>query len=137
MLLSNSHCTNNSRFGSVGDLCFAWLYQFTTFARPSPLANRRDSSVSDLPPSTILLCSGISKMTASFATYPHEVIRTRLQVQLTTHQQSTHPLSFASLVITTRTLLQESGWRGLYKGLSINLMRTVPNSGLTLLTSVQ
>ncbi|KAJ3574480.1 hypothetical protein NP233_g1752 [Leucocoprinus birnbaumii] len=34
-----------------------------------------------LTPQEILMCSAASKMTASIATYPHEVIRTRLQTQ--------------------------------------------------------
>ncbi|KJA20107.1 hypothetical protein HYPSUDRAFT_43459 [Hypholoma sublateritium FD-334 SS-4] len=89
---------------------------------------------------TILLCSAISKMTASVATYPHEVIRTRLQTQrrpLADDASSDgmikrHPR--AGIVRTTQKLIAKEGWSGLYKGLSINLIRTVPNSAVTMLT---
>ncbi|KNZ79008.1 hypothetical protein J132_07160 [Termitomyces sp. J132] len=90
----------------------------------------------------ILLCSAVSKMTASIATYPHEVIRTRLQTQrrpladdmssdgmIKQHQRR-------GVIYTTKKLVRKEGWTGLYKGLSINLIRTVPNSAVTMLTCV-
>ena len=87
----------------------------------------------------ILMCSAVAKMTASVATYPHEVIRTRLQTER-------RPLSDVSsdgmirpwggVMHTTKKLIRREGWTGLYKGLSINLLRTVPNSAVTMLTCV-
>ncbi|KAJ7600850.1 mitochondrial NAD transporter [Mycena floridula] len=89
---------------------------------------------------TILLCSAIAKMTASVATYPHEVVRTRLQTQrrpLIDESSSdgmvkAHPRG--GIISTTKTLVRNEGWSALYKGLSINLLRTVPNSAVTMLT---
>ena len=40
----------------------------------------------------------------------------------------------SGLVYTTKKILRKEGWRGLYKGLSVNLIRTVPNSAVTMLT---
>ncbi|KAF9517239.1 hypothetical protein BS47DRAFT_1339991 [Hydnum rufescens UP504] len=119
-------------------------------------ADRQHIPVPDLDSGTILLCSAVSKMTASLVTYPHEVIRTRLQVDyapgrlgtnnsLPTPVRSpppinrvlpshTHPLSLMAIMHTIRAVVRESGWRGMYRGLSVNLLRTVPNSGITLLT---
>lgn len=38
------------------------------------------------------------------------------------------------IVYMTKKLIRKEGWSGLYKGLSINLLRTVPNSAVTMLT---
>jgi len=89
---------------------------------------------------TILLCSAIAKMTASVATYPHEVVRTRLQTQRRPLADDMSPDGMikqhprGGIILTTKKLIQKEGWRSLYKGLSINLIRTVPNSAVTMLT---
>ncbi|KIY44767.1 mitochondrial NAD transporter [Fistulina hepatica ATCC 64428] len=83
----------------------------------------------------ILLCSATAKMTASIATYPHEVIRTRLQIQrLLLSEQHVVDTSRRGVISTTKKIIRREGWRALYKGLSINLLRTVPNSAVTMLT---
>lgn len=100
----------------------------------------QNGSNGPLPNSTILLCSAISKMTASLATYPHEVVRTRLQTQRLPVAEDmssdgmirSHP--GRGVVYTTKKLVRKEGWTGLYKGLSVNLLRTVPNSAVTMLT---
>jgi solute carrier family 25 (mitochondrial folate transporter), member 32 len=79
-------------------------------------------------------------MTASIATYPHEVVRTRMQTQRrpiaddlsSDGMIKQHPRG--GIVYTTRKLIAKEGWTSLYKGLSINLLRTVPNSAVTMLT---
>ena len=83
---------------------------------------------------TILFCSAVAKMTASLATYPHEVVRTRLQTQRRLLLQPGAPRKRSGIVRTTAKILHFEGWRGLYKGLSVNLIRTVPNSAVTMLT---
>lgn len=116
-----------------------------------------------LTPQEILMCSAVSKMTASIATYPHEVIRTRLQTQrrpladdmssdgmvkrypsaerlpgLDSNQarfvEDARRVKRGGIIYTTRKLVQKEGWTGLYRGLSVNLVRTVPNSAVTMLT---
>jgi hypothetical protein len=82
----------------------------------------------------ILFCSAVAKMVASVATYPHEVVRTRLQTQRRLLLPSGAPRKRSGIIRTTRKIIHFEGWRGLYKGLSVNLIRTVPNSAVTMLT---
>lgn len=88
---------------------------------------------------SILVCSAVSKMTASIATYPHEVIRTRLQTQRRPLADDLtilgkQDLSRKGVVYVTKRMIGKEGWSALYKGLSVNLIRTVPNSVVTMLT---
>ncbi|GJJ15664.1 hypothetical protein Clacol_009942 [Clathrus columnatus] len=119
--------------------------QFPLYEKLRSLAQSRNPG-QPLSTPTILLCSAISKMTASIATYPHEVVRTRLQIQKSyRHENLTGSATFEDsiapsqrkyqgLVHAARRIVFEEGWKGLYKGLSINLLRTVPNSAVTMLT---
>ncbi len=103
-------------------------------------------------------------MTASLATYPHEVLRTRLQIYRSQRSKSAvttparlvrqappgqealaysrgasstaHPSAAEGMIATFTAILKQDGWKGFYRGLSINLIRTVPNSAVTMLTFV-
>ena len=105
-----------------------------------PVVPGRRSS-EDLTPKQFLACSAASKMVASITTYPHEVVRTRLQTQkrivngaLRGEDTPAHPR--AGVIKTATDIVRHEGWRGLYRGLSVNLVRTVPNSAVTMLTCV-
>ena len=141
-----------------------------------------------LTPTAILICSAFSKMIASLATYPHEVLRTRIQISkqqpsaaaaaaskqaaleaataaatnavikgrtelyspLVTGSNPPVPDSLAAetqaenakrwrprpggIIDVFRKIYKQDGWRGFYRGLSINLVRTVPSSAVTMLT---
>ncbi|KAK2764024.1 hypothetical protein FQN54_009643 [Arachnomyces sp. PD_36] len=112
----------------------------------------------------ISLSTFLSKICASTATYPHEVLRTRLQTQ----QRSSPAFSpegiafrgaldqpqdqggrgagasssdgmpnrprYSGIVRTCQTILREEGWRAFYAGIGTNLIRAVPAAMTTMLT---
>lgn len=69
------------------------------------------------------------KVLAMIATYPHVVIRTRQQDQRT--PKSGRGTSFTTMFKET---VQREGFKGLYSGLRIDLIRVLPANAITFTT---
>lgn len=106
--------------------------QFPLYERAKQLqrANPNDPN-EPLRPFQILLASTSSKVVATITTYPHEVLRTRFQNQIT------DPPKYTSIPQAMRLILKEEGPRGFYRGLGTTVMRVVPASAVTLITYEQ
>jgi solute carrier family 25 folate transporter 32 len=111
---------------------------------------------------SILGATVLSKICATSATYPHEVLRTRLQTQQRTiphsshedvsfrgshqgHGHTRHPGTASSdgmlnlpryrgVWKTCTTILAEEGWRAFYNGMGTNMVRAVPAAVTTMMT---
>mmetsp|Transcript_11490 Transcript_11490/g.29078 ORF Transcript_11490/g.29078 Transcript_11490/m.29078 type:complete len:391 (-) Transcript_11490:2326-3498(-) len=83
--------------------------------------NNSDNTVTEL-----LIASGMSKMTASLISYPHEVLRSRM----VDSRSSESP----SLIGTARKILRQEGVIGFYNGLGVTLVRVIPNCCVTFLS---
>jgi solute carrier family 25 folate transporter 32 len=94
-------------------------------------------TVNDLTLIELILASSGSKIIASMAAYPHEVIRARLQyhhLDKMTNFNHLNYMRYRTMTSTIVTTYREEGLRGFYRGMATNLLRVTPACAITFTT---
>lgn len=82
----------------------------------------------ELTPVEISACGALSKVVASAATYPSQVVRSRLQQRM-----DARTIRYDGIVDVVKKTMRREGIRGFYKGIFPNVLRVMPQSALTFL----
>jgi solute carrier family 25 protein 33/36 len=83
----------------------------------------------DLEVPEYLGVASVAKLIAAVATYPHEVIRTRLR--------EAGSVIYTGVFSGLALIYRQEGIRGLYGGMSAHLFRVVPNAAIMFLAYEQ
>ena len=118
--------------------CFEGAFQFIIYEQfKTKLIDRQNKAralkglrpTDELPKATYFWAAAASKAIAAVATYPHEVARTRLR-----EQAKSGVFKYHGMWGTLSLMAKEEGFKSLYSGMGVHLMKVVPNSALMFLT---
>ncbi|KAL3824098.1 hypothetical protein ACJIZ3_020127 [Penstemon smallii] len=113
---------------SLAGVCHVAI-QFPAYERIKfYLANRDNKSTNELNPWEVTIASSFAKVVASVLTYPHEVVRSRLQEQ---GQIRNSALQYEGVVDCIKKIFRREGIPGFYRGCATNLLRTTPSAIIT------
>ncbi|KAK4128822.1 mitochondrial carrier [Parathielavia appendiculata] len=79
----------------------------------------------------------VASVLAKTGTFPLDLVRKRIQVQGPTRGRYVHkniPEYYGGTVGAVRTILRNEGFRGLYRGLTVSLVKAAPASAVTMWT---
>ncbi|XP_062145497.1 nicotinamide adenine dinucleotide transporter 2, mitochondrial-like isoform X2 [Alnus glutinosa] len=103
--------------------------QFPAYEKiKSYMARRGNTTVDNLSPGSVAVASSVAKVFASVITYPHEVVRSRLQEQ---GQARNSEVRYAGVIDCVKKVFQKEGLPGFYRGCATNLLRTTPSAVIT------
>ncbi|XP_071723836.1 LOW QUALITY PROTEIN: nicotinamide adenine dinucleotide transporter 2, mitochondrial-like [Rutidosis leptorrhynchoides] len=94
----------------------------------SYIAKKENTTVDKLKPTDVAIASSISKVFASILTYPHDVIRSKLQEQ---GQNRNSKVQYAGVIDCIKKVSRKEGLPGFYHGCATNLLRTTPSAVIT------
>jgi solute carrier family 25 protein 33/36 len=111
--------------------CFEGAIQWIAYEKFKTLLSVDMTTKEDRTPSPTeyFFAAAGAKFIAVCATYPHEVVRTRLR------EQATNGLfKYKGFFGTLSTIAKEEGRKGLYGGMGMHLGRSVPNAAVMFVT---
>jgi solute carrier family 25 (mitochondrial folate transporter), member 32 len=94
------------------------------------LWRRQSKKSAELSNADTLIASSLSKVFAGVITYPHQLVRARMQ---TYDPSSSTPVRGLGVIGTVRSVWIHEGFTGFYKGMFPNLLRVIPSTCVTFL----